>query len=90
MPRVSSHDDWSDDDSSDDEPWDDDDDSSETVACPHCGAEMYEDSIRCPVCGEYVTHSTSALMGRPMWYVLLGLAGVIAVIAVLSGLAFLF
>jgi hypothetical protein len=90
MPRVSSDDDWPDDDASDDESWDDDDDSSETVPCPHCGAEMYEDSIRCPVCGEYVTHGASALSGRPMWYILLGIAGVIAAIAALLGLAFLF
>jgi hypothetical protein len=78
MPRVTSDDDeW------DDEEWPDDDDSSETVPCPHCGAEMYEDSIHCPVCGEYVTHSTSPMAGWPMWFAILGLVGVIALIVAL-------
>lgn len=71
---------WDDDDA-DDEAWNDDDDASETVACPACGAEVYEDALRCPRCGEYVTHSTSHFAGRPWWWIALGIAGVIAVIA---------
>ncbi len=31
------------------------DDESETVACPHCGADVYEDADRCPRCGEWIT-----------------------------------
>lgn len=66
---------------------DDDDDSVELIACPHCSAEIYEDAVRCPVCGEYIIKSTSPMAGRPLWFVLLGLAGIIAVIV---GLARLF
>lgn len=33
---------------------DGDDDETETVACPHCGADVYEDADRCPHCGEWI------------------------------------
>jgi hypothetical protein len=64
----------------DDDEWDDDNDTSETLACPLCGADVYEDAIRCPNCGEYITHSTSFFAGRPWWWIALGIAGVLAVI----------
>jgi hypothetical protein len=62
--------------------WDNesDDDASETVDCPHCGAEVYEDALRCPSCGEFISHSTSLFAGRPWWWIALGIAGVVAVI----------
>lgn len=70
-------DDWDDD--PDDLNADDlDADEPVTVACPVCGAEMYEDSPRCPVCESYVTPSTSRWHGKPVWWVVLGLAGVVA------------
>ncbi|MBW3541015.1 MAG: zinc ribbon domain-containing protein [Planctomycetes bacterium] len=71
-------------DSADDWP-DDDDESADLIDCPHCGSAIYEDAEQCPRCGMYVVHEGSPLGGRPLWFVLLGLAGVIAVIAVLSG-----
>jgi hypothetical protein len=59
-------------------------DEAETRDCPMCGMEIYEDAVRCPLCGEYVGRaSTSPLAGRPMWFVLLGLLGIGAVIFVL-------
>jgi hypothetical protein len=64
------------------EPDDEADDESATVECPACGAEMYEDSPQCAACGEYITPSISVLSGRPMWFVLLALLGIVAVIAV--------
>ena len=63
----------------------DDDDSADTVACPHCGAEIYEDAVRCPVCEDYVTHDAHGFSGRPFWWLLLGLAGVVATILALTG-----
>jgi len=72
-------DDNDDDDIADDEQ----DESSETVACPACGADVYEDALRCPICGEFISQSTSALAGRPWWWIALGIAGVIAVILAL-------
>lgn len=61
----------------DDDPWDD---HNEVVECPSCHAEVYEDAVRCPVCGEYVTHSTSPWSGQSTVWILLGLAGIVAVI----------
>jgi hypothetical protein len=60
-----------------------DDDLSETVPCPQCGAEVYEDAERCPACGAYITHDTHVWSGRPKWWILIGLLGVLAAILVL-------
>ena len=80
-------DDQADDDA--DDAWNEDD-ASETMACPVCGADVYEDALRCPSCGEYITHSTSFFAGRPWWWTALDIAGVIAVIvtSLVIGLGF--
>jgi len=68
---------------------DDHDDLSQTLPCPECGLEVYEDAVRCPHCGNYITHDTSVWSGRPVWWIALGLLGTLAVIlalAVYSGL----
>lgn len=65
----------------------DDDEATLTTACPECGADVYEDTPRCPACGNYVTHGTNVWSGRPNWWILLGLLGVVATILVLTGLA---
>lgn len=62
---------------------DDDDDSVETVACPSCGRQIYEEAEQCPYCHTYVTHSTSVLAGKPIWFVGLAILGIIAVIVAL-------
>ncbi len=62
------------------DPDDADDDDLELVACPSCGEAIYEDAEQCPYCGDYVVHSTSALAGRPLWFCLIGLVGVAAVV----------
>jgi hypothetical protein len=33
---------------------DDDDDGVDTHPCPHCGADVYEESQQCLVCGQYI------------------------------------
>ena len=60
-----------------------DDDLSETVHCAQCGAEIYEDAVRCPVCGAYLTPDTSAWSRRPKWWIILGLLGILAVVLAL-------
>jgi len=70
----------------DDDEYPDEDEVTLTVPCPACGAEVYEDAVRCPVCGDYITHDTSLWSGRPGWWVLLRLLGVLALIGVLTGL----
>ncbi|QDV52406.1 zinc ribbon domain-containing protein [Gimesia fumaroli] len=68
----------------DEEQWDesefDDDDVNETVACSNCGAEIYEDAVSCPICGEYITTNTHPFSDRPNWWITLGIVGVIATI----------
>ena len=65
---------------------DDDEDESLVVTCPNCGTQVYEDAEQCPSCGEYIVHGSSVWSEKPLWWVLLALAGVVAVILVLSGL----
>ncbi|REJ89476.1 MAG: hypothetical protein DWQ34_19670 [Planctomycetota bacterium] len=55
-----------------------DDELSATVECPNCAAEVYEDAAACPVCGEYVTRNRTIWDGRPAWWIILGIAGMIA------------
>ena len=63
-----------------------DDDLTETVPCAQCGAEVYEDAVRCPHCGTYISHDVDLWSGRPGWWIILGLLGIAAVIlALLAG-----
>ena len=74
---------WADEDLSDDEfpEWDDDD--SDETACPECGAVIYDDSVQCPRCGAYITFDTNRFSDKPLWWMALGLLGVIALVVVL-------
>ncbi len=56
------------------------DTASTTMPCPECGAEMHDDSERCPTCGQYITRQTNEWAGRPLWWVLLAIAGAGALI----------
>jgi predicted RNA-binding Zn-ribbon protein involved in translation (DUF1610 family) len=76
-------DEWSDDEVDyGDDAWDDDD--SHTIACPACGDDVYEDAEQCPHCGEYIIgaslNSRYAWQNRPMWWIVLGFAGIVAVV----------
>lgn len=63
----------------------DDDDLTETVACPECGAEVYEEAEQCPRCGSYITHGGGVWAGRPIWWIVLGLLGLAAGVLALAG-----
>ncbi|MEM9657333.1 MAG: zinc-ribbon domain-containing protein [Planctomycetota bacterium] len=56
-----------------DEDWSDEaseeDPVDQTVACPHCGEQVYDDSPRCPSCGQYLLESDLASSTRPWWIV---------------------
>jgi uncharacterized paraquat-inducible protein A len=45
---------------------DEDDDGDETVACPYCGAAVYEDAERCPRCENYLSRE-DAPSRVPLW-----------------------
>jgi DNA-directed RNA polymerase subunit RPC12/RpoP len=62
---------------------DSDDQAADTIRCSQCGASIYEDSVRCPHCGWYVTPDTSPWSGRPVWWILLALVGIAALLVVL-------
>ncbi len=51
------------------------DDDDGTVACPHCGREMFDDAEQCPHCGMYITDADSPARRWP-WWVWLGFAAV--------------
>jgi hypothetical protein len=72
--------DTSDDDTSDGDFGDGDDPDDDLVACPHCKSAIYEDSVQCPACGEYVTFDHTVWSGRSWLWIVLGLLGVIATI----------
>jgi hypothetical protein len=65
------------------------DEENLTETCPSCGEDIYEDAVRCPYCGDYVTFSTRGYPWnrRPMWWVLLALLGIVATVLTLSGLS---
>ena len=65
----------------------DDDAPSETVPCPECGAEVYEDAEQCVSCGEWITTFHSPWQGRAAWWVTLGILGIAATILALAGVA---
>jgi hypothetical protein len=65
-----------------------DDEESVVVACPSCGAEVYEEAEQCPACGEWITPSSHPFPGRSWWFIGLGLAGMAATIIVLVLLGF--
>ena len=85
LPFERADDELRDDEYPDREDSDDEDELTETVPCPQCGTQVYEDAVQCPICGEYVDHGANVLAGRPLWWIVLGVLGIAAVIVVLSG-----
>lgn len=67
-----------------DEDWGtDDDEPVDTIPCSHCGTDVYEDAEQCPRCGEWIIDQASPLTAKPLWWQILGVLGVIAVILAL-------
>jgi endogenous inhibitor of DNA gyrase (YacG/DUF329 family) len=85
LPFETPDDELRDDEYPDQEDFDDEDELTLAVPCPNCGADVYEDAPQCPTCGEYVDRNVSALAGRPLWWIVLGILGIAAVVVVLSG-----
>ncbi|MBL8826410.1 MAG: hypothetical protein JNM18_05455 [Planctomycetaceae bacterium] len=50
-----------------------DSDDLELVPCPHCGSEIYEETERCPQCGEYVNQQARLGVNRPLWFIVTAL-----------------
>ena len=78
--------DWDDHDPDD---WpDDDNDEAVVVTCPNCGADVYEDAEQCPSCGKWIEHSTHPFAGRSLWWIGLGVLGIVVTIAALVVMGF--
>lgn len=63
------------------EDWGDEDDDEPTIPCPNCQEEMFEDSPRCPHCGEYISEE-DASPGRKPWWVIIGVVLCLIVILI--------
>ena len=61
-----------------------DSDTVDTLPCPECGAEVFDQAEQCPVCGSYITFETSPWQGKSTAWIVLGLLGIVAVIWALS------
>jgi hypothetical protein len=61
------------------------DDERALIPCPHCRAEIDEESEQCPKCGTYLSREDAA-GGKPsVWIVLMALALLAAIALVLVG-----
>ena len=49
------------------------DDQDATIDCPHCGAEIYDDTEQCPQCGKYLSDEGAPAKLPPLW-ILIGVA----------------
>ena len=66
-----------------------DDEDTDTVTCPECDADVYEDADQCPVCGEYLIPDTRVWSGKPNWWIALGILGIAALtVALILGFGF--
>ncbi|HLN30079.1 MAG TPA: zinc-ribbon domain-containing protein [Gemmataceae bacterium] len=61
-----------------DDEWDDnevqgfqvpEEEEEETVPCPHCRRQIYEDAERCPNCGHYLSIEDGSFRARPWWFI---------------------
>lgn len=66
-----------------DDAWQDDAEGADddtTAPCPYCGREIYDDAIRCPHCGNYLSAEDQVSPRKPRWIVVgvaLALAGAV-------------
>lgn len=60
-------------------------DRDDTMPCPHCRAEIYDESEQCPSCGQYITIDTSPFNSAPAWVRVLF---VLIILAIVLSLAF--
>lgn len=75
---------WGDDevgaDDVDDALTDDDVEETDVRPCAACGADVYEESDVCPVCGEFIIHEQCRSAMQPGWRVLLILLMIIGLV----------
>jgi hypothetical protein len=69
------------DDDDDDDPYDSESDSDDddTEPCQYCGAAVYDDSPRCPACGNYLS-GEDAPSRFPVWVKITALICLVVVV----------
>jgi hypothetical protein len=45
---------------------------TDTVPCPNCGRQIYDDAERCPYCENYITEEDTPPSARKPWWLILG------------------
>jgi predicted nucleic acid-binding Zn ribbon protein len=76
--RTRTDEDWDDDWDGD---WGDDADSDDDViSCPYCERPIYEESERCPHCGQYISEEDAPSKPKPLWIILGALACLLVVV----------
>ena len=55
-----------------------DEDDGDTIACPHCGQDVFDDAEQCPNCGMYLSEEDAPARRWP-WWMWVGLAGALFV-----------
>ena len=56
------------------------------IPCPHCRAEIDEESEQCPKCGMYISKEDTPSDGKsPVWVILVALALLAAIVLALVG-----
>lgn len=51
------------------ESFDEDADDDGLMPCPYCGAAIYDDSLRCPKCENYLSDAERTTTLQPRWIV---------------------
>ena len=59
-------------------------DRDDTMPCPHCRAEIYDESEQCPYCGQYITAQTSPFQSAPTWMRVLFVLIILAIVLSLA------
>ncbi len=60
------------------------DDEDDEITCPECGTTLYGDLDKCWSCGHDIIDDRNIWTGRPAWWIILGVLGIISVIWAMS------
>lgn len=51
--------------------WDESDDA-DTIPCPYCRKQIYEDAVRCPYCENYISSEEVQRSNAKPWWLIIG------------------
>lgn len=59
---------------------DDEEDEVATQDCPYCQAEIFDDAVQCPHCGQYLSSEDAPAARQPTWVILTALACLVMIL----------